>query len=199
MMIPRMTARRSALRLALAGVAVPLASVAFGRARAETLPPVVVWKAPTCGCCGGWIRHMRDAGFSVLVHDTDDMARVKQASGVPDALQSCHTAVITEYVVEGHVPAADIKRLIAEQPSAKASPYPACRNRHPAWTSRGSHTSSSCSARQPATAPMRSIEGSRRELWDPESENDRRHMNDRTRSGDVSNGQREREKSDARP
>ncbi len=120
----RTTTRRSALRLALAGAALPLASVAFGAAHAETLPPVAVWKAPTCGCCGNWIRHMRDAGFSVSAHDTTDMAAVKQARGVPDALQSCHTAVIAGYVVEGHVPAADIKRLLAEQPSAKGLAVP---------------------------------------------------------------------------
>jgi len=120
----RMTTRRSALRLALAGAVLPPASVAFGGAHAETLPPVAVWKDRSCGCCGNWIRHMRDAGFSVSVSDTDDMAAVKQARGVPDALQSCHTAVIAGYVVEGHVPASDIKRLIAEKPSAKGLAVP---------------------------------------------------------------------------
>lgn len=124
MTMPRMTTRRSALRLALAGAALPLASVTFGGAHAETLPPVVVWKDRSCGCCGNWMRHMRDAGFSVSARDTDDMAAVKQARGVPDALQSCHTAVVGGYVVEGHVPAADIKRLIAEQPSAKGLAVP---------------------------------------------------------------------------
>jgi hypothetical protein len=123
MMVAEMT-RRSTLRLALAGAALSLAGVVFGRARAETLPLVMVWKAPTCGCCGGWIRHMRDAGFSVSARDVDDMAVVKQARGVPDALQSCHTAVVGGYVVEGHVPAADIKRLIAEQPSARGLAVP---------------------------------------------------------------------------
>jgi len=123
-MIPEMTTRRSAFRLALGGAALQLASVTFGRARAETLPPVVVWKAPTCGCCGNWFRHMRDAGFSISARDTDDMAAVKQARGVPDALQSCHTAVVSGYVVEGHVPPSDIKRLIAEQPSAKGLAVP---------------------------------------------------------------------------
>lgn len=123
-MSPLMTTRRSALRLALAGVALPLVNVAPSRARAETLPPVVVWKDPNCGCCGNWIRHMRDAGFSVSVRDTADMAAVKQARSVPEALQSCHTAVVRGYVVEGHVPVADIKRLIAEQPSAKGLTVP---------------------------------------------------------------------------
>jgi hypothetical protein len=124
MIILEMTTRRSALRLLLAGAAVSLASVVFGRARAETLPPVVVWKAPTCSCCGDWVRHMRNAGFSVSAHDTDDMDAVKHARGVPDALRSCHTAVVSGYVVEGHVPASDIKRLITEQPSGKGLAVP---------------------------------------------------------------------------
>ena len=67
---------------------------------------------------------MRDAGFSVTVRDTADMDGIKQARGVPDALVSCHTAVLGGYVVEGHVPAADIKRLIVEQPAAKGLAVP---------------------------------------------------------------------------
>jgi hypothetical protein len=98
--------------------------MAPGRARAETLPLVVAWKDPSCGCCGNWIRHMGDAGFSVSVGDTANMAEVKEAWNVPDALQSCHTAVVSGYVVEGHVPASDIKRLIAERPSAQGLAVP---------------------------------------------------------------------------
>jgi hypothetical protein len=88
-------------------------------AQAATLPPVAVWKDASCGCCGGWIRHMRQAGFNVSTTDTADMDAVKKARNVPDALQSCHTATVGGYVVEGHVPAADIKRLLAEQPLAR--------------------------------------------------------------------------------
>jgi len=98
--------------------------VAFVGARAETPPLVTVWRDPECSCCGNWIRYTRDAGFSVTVRETTGMAAVKQTWNVPDVLQSCHTAVVGGYVVEGHVPAADIKRLIAEKPSAKGLAVP---------------------------------------------------------------------------
>jgi hypothetical protein len=77
---------------------------------------VQVWKSPTCGCCGEWIEHLRSAGFEVAVNDVQDLAVVKQSLGVPEDLQSCHTALIDGYVVEGHVPAADIRRLLEERP-----------------------------------------------------------------------------------
>ncbi len=128
-------ARRSALRrgltglgltgLGLTGVGLTGAAVWAARAaRAATLPPVAVWKDPDCGCCTGWVRHMRDAGFSVTVRDTTDMAAIKAARGVPDALQSCHTAVVAGYVIEGHVPAPAIQRLIAEQPAGRGLAVP---------------------------------------------------------------------------
>ena len=116
--------RRSALRLGLAGAVLPLASGMPGRARADTRPPVVVWKDANCGCCEGWVRHMRDAGFGVTVRDVADMAVIKRARNVPESLQSCHTAVVGGYVIEGHVPASDIKRLIAEQPTANGLAVP---------------------------------------------------------------------------
>ena len=79
-------------------------------------PTLVVYKTPTCGCCKGWVKEMENAGFKVEVHDLDDLSSIKHAAGVPDALQACHTARIGGYVVEGHVPAADIRRLLAERP-----------------------------------------------------------------------------------
>ena len=123
-MIPQVISRRSALRLGLTGAALSLASTMFGRARAEALPSVVVWKDANCGCCEGWVGHMRSAGFGVTVRDVANMAVIKRTRNVPDALQSCHTAVVAGYVIEGHVPASDIKRLIAEQPSAKGLAVP---------------------------------------------------------------------------
>jgi len=123
-MIQTTTTRRSALRLALAGAALPLAGVLPGAVRADTLPTIVTWKDPSCRCCRVWIDHMRGAGFSLSVGDTTNMAAVKQAWNVPDALLSCHTAIVSGYVVEGHVPASDIKRLIAERPSAKGLAVP---------------------------------------------------------------------------
>lgn len=83
-----------------------------------------VWKDATCGCCDGWVKHMKAAGFEATVHDVTDLQAVKAAHGVPDALQSCHTAVVDGYVVEGHVPAADVRRLLAERPRAKGLSAP---------------------------------------------------------------------------
>jgi hypothetical protein len=83
-----------------------------------SLPPVVVHRSPTCGCCGKWVEHMRRAGFTVEVVDHDDMAAEKARAGVPQALASCHTAEVGGYFVEGHVPPDIVKRLLRERPKA---------------------------------------------------------------------------------
>ena len=79
---------------------------------------------PTCGCCEGWARHMREAGFEMAVHEVADMRPVKAANGVPEAMWSCHTALVEGYIVEGHVPATDLRRLLAERPEAKGLSSP---------------------------------------------------------------------------
>ena len=84
------------------------------------LPVVQVWKSATCGCCSMWVEHLRTEGFTVEVTDTPDLAAVKQRLGVPQGLGSCHTARVGDYVVEGHVPARDIKRLLASRPTGVA-------------------------------------------------------------------------------
>lgn len=116
MSLQQMPTRRYALRLGFATLAISLASIA---SHAESPPPIVVWKDPNCGCCGKWIDHLRKAGFAVSVIDTADMAEIKKARNIPDDLQACHTATVGSYTVEGHVPASDIQRLIAEQPQAQ--------------------------------------------------------------------------------
>jgi hypothetical protein len=118
--------RRRVLRGAPATVmVVPAAAWVFGRSKsALALPPIVVWKDPNCACCDGWVQHMRRAGFSVTVRPSDNMAAIKQARGVPAELQSCHTAVVDGYVIEGHVPARDVKRLIDERPTATGLSVP---------------------------------------------------------------------------
>jgi hypothetical protein len=78
---------------------------------------VTVYKSPSCGCCKSWVEHMQQHGYQVVVHDTEDMAPVKAQLGVPDAMGSCHTATVGGYVVEGHVPADDIDRLLRERPA----------------------------------------------------------------------------------
>jgi hypothetical protein len=77
---------------------------------------ITVYKDPSCGCCTKWVEHLRSAGLHPTVHDRSDMDALKDSLGVPAALRSCHTAVAGRYVVEGHVPAADVKRLVAAAP-----------------------------------------------------------------------------------
>lgn len=91
---------------------------------AGALPRVVVSKSPTCGCCAKWIDHLRAAGFPVEVNETHALHAVKDRLGIPDAKRSCHTAEVAGYVVEGHVPAADVKRLLAERPDARGLVLP---------------------------------------------------------------------------
>lgn len=81
---------------------------------------VVVYKSPVCSCCAEWVEHMEDAGFDVRVEHPRDLASVKGRLGVRPELSACHTAVVGDYVVEGHVPAADVKRLLQERPAGVA-------------------------------------------------------------------------------
>ena len=86
----------------------------------QKLAPVEVWKSPSCGCCSGWMKHMQSAGHAVNAHDVvqDVLSKIKRQAGIPDDLQSCHTAKIGGYAIEGHVPAQDIARLLSEKPDA---------------------------------------------------------------------------------
>ena len=102
-----------------------LAATAFAPAALAQEPSrVVVSKDPTCGCCNGWVEHLRGAGFTVTVMDTPRINAVKKRHGVPDDLASCHTAEVGGYVLEGHVPAAEVKRLLAERPQARGLAVP---------------------------------------------------------------------------
>ena len=85
---------------------------------------VVMYKDPNCGCCGKWAEHMRSAGFAVKEVASARMELVKQEAGVPEALGSCHTAKVGGYVVEGHVPAADVRRMLAEKPAIRGLSAP---------------------------------------------------------------------------
>lgn len=88
------------------------------------LPPMTVYKDPNCGCCTEWVSHVRKAGFVVTVRDTSDMSGVKASFGVPAALESCHTARVGSYAIEGHVPADLIQKLLREQPVARGLAVP---------------------------------------------------------------------------
>jgi hypothetical protein len=86
------------------------------RAAQQALPEVLVYKTPTCGCCGKWVEHLRANGFEVKVVEREDLGDIRREWRVPRTLASCHTARVGRYVIEGHVPAADIRRLLASQP-----------------------------------------------------------------------------------
>jgi len=79
-------------------------------------PRITVFKDPDCGCCKSWVDHLRKHGFDVAVRDTSDVAGAKRTGRVPEPLHSCHTAFVNGYVIEGHVPAADVQRLLLEKP-----------------------------------------------------------------------------------
>lgn len=91
---------------------------------ASGLPAMLVHKHESCGCCGVWVEHMREAGFTVEVKDVEDMGPVKSRLGIPYGMGSCHTAEVAGYFIEGHVPAEDVKRLLSERPDAKGLALP---------------------------------------------------------------------------
>ncbi len=92
--------------------------------RAQTGPAIKIYKEPTCGCCTGWARHLTSAGFSVSIVQIADIEPIKAKLGVPDALATCHTAEIGDYVIEGHVPAPVIRRFLSEKLQAKGLAVP---------------------------------------------------------------------------
>ena len=93
-------------------------------ALATEAQPVEVYKSPSCGCCSLWVDYMKRNGFEVVVRDVRDVMPYRDRHGVPDAMSSCHTALVGGYVVEGHVPAADVKRLLREKPKATGIAVP---------------------------------------------------------------------------
>jgi hypothetical protein len=111
-------------RALLAGVAVLPAATSCMPAAAQGLPNMRVTKDPSCGCCGAWADHVRAAGFRVEVTESPEVNRVKVRLGVPRELASCHTAEVGGYVIEGHVPADAIKRLLSEKPRARGLAVP---------------------------------------------------------------------------
>lgn len=102
-------------------IAVLTASAAVGALpslAATALPLVEVFRSPTCGCCGAWVDHLKAAGFPVKVTEVGDTTVTRKRYGLPEKLGSCHTGVVNGYVVEGHVPADDVKRMLAMKPAA---------------------------------------------------------------------------------
>ncbi|WP_300525134.1 DUF411 domain-containing protein [Alcanivorax sp.] len=90
----------------------------------STDPVLEVYKSPTCGCCGAWVDHMKANGYEVVVHEQQNLQSIKEKAGILPGQGSCHTAFIGDYVIEGHVPASDVDRLLAERPDAKGLTVP---------------------------------------------------------------------------
>ncbi len=95
-----------------------ISALASASALAQSLPKLEVYKSPHCGCCGKWIDHMKSNGFKVEIHDVEDVPGNRKKLGMPEKFASCHTAKIGAYLVEGHVPAADVKQMLKEKPKA---------------------------------------------------------------------------------
>ena len=94
-------------------------------ALASAAAPVIdVYKTASCGCCEEWTKHLKENGFSVKAHNVDDTAGYRQKFGIPAQFGSCHTATVAGYVIEGHVPASDIKRLLASRAKARGLAVP---------------------------------------------------------------------------
>lgn len=115
-----MTRRRFLKGATMLAVAVALPTFA-----AAPSPEVQVFKSPYCGCCGAWIDHMRAAGFLVKVTEVADTTAARKRLGMPDRFGSCHTATVQGYVLEGHVPAAEVRRLLSTRPKALGLAVPA--------------------------------------------------------------------------
>ena len=106
--------RRNLFSLALSAMAL----AALPAVAANTLPPVEVFKSPSCGCCGAWVDHLKAAGFDVKVTLVTDTTAARKRLGMPDKFGSCHTAIVGGYALEGHVPAVEVKKLLATKPAA---------------------------------------------------------------------------------
>ena len=120
-----MLTRREWLRSSLIGGAVVLVSHRVAGSAASLKPiAITVYKTPTCGCCKAWVKHLETNGFAVTAHDMASVDEVKKTQGVPAALESCHTAIVGRYVVEGHVPADVIKQLLKEAPKVAGIAVP---------------------------------------------------------------------------
>ncbi|PWQ92407.1 metal-binding protein [Leucothrix pacifica] len=107
----------------------------------KALPLVTVYKSATCGCCSAWIDHMKDNGFPVEAHNSDNLNEYKVKAKLGASLGSCHTAFVDGYAIEGHVPANDIKRLLSEKPDISGLTAPGMPMNSPGMAPKGSKPS----------------------------------------------------------
>jgi hypothetical protein len=115
--------RRDWLKITLSSAAVAIVS-GPKTLLARTSPTMTVYKTPTCGCCGDWVKHVEQAGFKVTAHNLNDLSEIRATLGVPPRLQSCHTAAVDGYAVEGHVPADLILKMLRERPKGSLLAVP---------------------------------------------------------------------------
>lgn len=131
--VPTVTAKRAAGGISRRALMIGLGITAGGGALAWSLlgfsepadaQTITVWKSSTCGCCGVWVPYMRSKGYRVVVNNVNDPASISYSLGVPSALRACHTSKIGDYVIEGHVPAAAVAKLLEQRPKLKGIALP---------------------------------------------------------------------------
>jgi hypothetical protein len=110
------TMKKGTLAGIVISVGILLIVAMFSLQKVNANPVVTVYKTSTCGCCKNWVKHMEDHGFKIRAVDLKDLSFVKQQYGITGNLASCHTAIVDGYVIEGHVPASDVQRLLSEKP-----------------------------------------------------------------------------------
>jgi hypothetical protein len=114
-----------------AGLALGVVGATRVPARTASGTAITVYKSASCGCCGKWVDYLRANGFAPTVHDDENMDQIKDDMGVPKAVRSCHTAVVGKYIIEGHVPVDDIRRLLKEHPAVAGLAAPGMPNSSP--------------------------------------------------------------------
>lgn len=118
--IPKMSMTRAVAAI----VCSALVAIGATTAVAQRQPTVEVYKSPSCGCCANWVTHLQQHGFATRVTNVEDMTQIKTTHNVPGRLQSCHTGIVDGYVLEGHVPASDVQRLLKERPAVRGLAVP---------------------------------------------------------------------------
>ncbi len=131
--------RRSVLQLSLISFGAAILSQPLLAAAGTAAPVITVWKTPTCGCCKAWVAHLRKNGFDVVTNDVSDTTAIRKNLGLPDQYGSCHTAKLGEYVIEGHVPAEDIRKLLQDKPKARGLAVPSMPLGSPGMEGTGSY------------------------------------------------------------
>jgi hypothetical protein len=123
-MLIKPLSRRSVLQLSLVSVSAAILSQPLLAATGNATPVITVWKTPTCGCCKAWVSHLQKNGFEVVTNNVNDTTAIRKKLGLPDQYGSCHTAKLGNYVIEGHVPAEDIRKLLKDKPVARGLSVP---------------------------------------------------------------------------